>query len=220
MARRHTVENLSPLVIPGSFQRLFLYDPHLERLPTVSVAPGFAAHPAIASPWKNGTQVNFNHSGYMAVSRVLWRDALTYVTVRPLHYLQNWGESLRVFLLPASEYALLELNRSTLGFWDGVVRRVVYPNGTGALLWLGTVLTVGGGTALTLSRSSSAADGVPFAALLAAFTVTWVTVIGNGFEFGENNRVRVAIDPLLDCAVCACLHRLGHAARGVVKNTA
>lgn len=195
---------LSPLARIGGFLPPGTYVPYEAELPHVEVNWRLATHPALARPVKNGGQPNFNYVGYVRISRRLWRDAVTYIVANPRRYAANVAASLRQFARPASDYAFLEPNRTRLAPWTDWVRRIVYPDGRGWLIWCAVLIAVLGGLVVAWSRSVRATDGTRFAALFVATTVTWFIVVGNGLEFGENNRFRVAIDPLLYCSVCAC----------------
>lgn len=199
---------LSPLAKVGGFLPSSAYEPYAALLPVVEVNRTLAGHPALALPFKNGGQPNFNYRGYIGVSRALWRDATTYIAHDPRRYLANVGEGFSIFGRPASDYALLEPNRSVLEPYLRRVRRVLYPADTPWLIWFSAAVAVAGGGVLALARSALVSPGLRMAAAFAGFTVAWLVVVGNGLELGENNRFRVAIDPILFASVVGLCHLL------------
>jgi hypothetical protein len=189
---------LSPLSRSGGFLPLEAYEPYRREIDQKGQVSPMAEHPALSLRHKPvSNEPNFNHLQYVVIAELLKRDSLAFIRANPRHYGANVLTSLARFDDPAANYALLETNRVRVRRLIAVAQSIVYPSGSPVLVWLAVVITVIGGA---LSGSRARHESAPTAGLFAAITVLWL-VTANLVEFGENNRFRVAIDPLLYTAV-------------------
>ncbi len=213
----------------------------LARVPPYSVPEAYRAYepsvpatgiPILDQKRKSTAHINFNYRIYPIVSRQYLDDALTVVKKRPLTYLDAVGSAWLMFLRPSSDYPFLQDNRAQIAplvrFFNRYVGgQPVYTrtpgfdfHGAGSIAYLvaaGFVLCVVWGGALGVRaltrRHACKAD---LTLLFLWLNVLYVSVIGNAFEIGENQRFRFLINAFLSImlAVLAC-RACRHAARTV-----
>jgi hypothetical protein len=148
---------------------------------------------------KLGGDANFNHLWYAGISRILLRDSLTVIRVVQGRILQAMWDALQRFCRPTSDYGGISRNVAELQSLERIYRIVLYPGESSAVVATVLCLTIGWGLWLASRARFNADNWAPGAALgvFLVLSVGWVTVAGNVLEFGENNRFRFAVDPLL-----------------------
>ncbi len=181
------------------------------------VPPRFARIPAVAQEYRSTGVMNFNHYGWLLISRDYTKDAFWLARHRPILLLEGWLSAWACYFRSSSDYWLLP-NREKIEcprtFWDVVfygnwpesVRLGDLPiyNTIGCepelcvflliglpwLLWRGVHLGWRGDPRLPLTRAQR------LLILWACGTILYVALVGNCLDAGENNRFRFATDPL------------------------
>ena len=168
--------------------------------------PGSADAPELREPRKRSGAPNFNHEGYIAVSRALFGDALRTLALRPDVVASALGTGWLISLTPSSQWGFLAQNRRAmpryLWLWERVLsleaplpvrllgETQVFLSllfGIPWLLWRALRSFLKG------PRQSASAAAAGFCALC----IATVLVVGNTFEVGENQRFHAPLAPLL-----------------------
>ena len=157
---------------------------------------------------------DYNNINMIDISAEYGRGAYTLIRREPLHYLRNVWRAYNRFLDPP--YAGIELYRSDvltthahiydeLMYGKTLVDNVNRLAGTTVSSWLVVLLPAGllvyGGRLvwrcrLAWDRWRGALRRDPVM-IYAAFVITYVTVVSSLFDYGENNRFKVMVEPLL-----------------------
>ena len=209
-------EVLSPyaLVYPASplVQYRHLLEPHAPTGLAVLDAPtkgGAEATTAFRS--------NFNNLDYVEVSDRYLADAVRTVRARPDAYVRGVATAVRTFFRPPSAFFGLAGNRARVELVDRAYNLALGdltasdprppartpgaadgfappPGGPTWLVVVAYLLAICGGVATVAARLRRRQPVLVLAFLWS--TVTYVTVVGNLLEVGENNRFRLYSDPL------------------------
>ena len=190
-----------------------------------TLPPDHADAPELTVEKKASGMPNFNHLGYLSLSKE-YQIASSYIICHyPRQYLSASFDSWLRYCRPSWDNALLKLNRaalsgyiSALSSWRlhlwidlrpfrrnlfGVDSRDVAYRSTGlypltSLLFLPSILVATcAGAVVRLSRLVRLGDTSGLAFMFIAATVLYIAVLGNAVEFGENNRFRAMTDPLI-----------------------
>jgi hypothetical protein len=196
---------ISPLHRLGPFQDRARYQPYarlIERELPRSMPTGVAA---LDVDRKLSGLPNYNHLWYAGIARIMWRDVRRIVVVAPIGVARVFGQAVRLFCRPTSDYGGISANVQRIWSLETWYRRVLYPGESIALVGATLVFVIG--WCLTRAFAAPLPAGGPGlgvgAAVYVALAVSWVTVVGNLAEFGENNRFRFVLDPLLVAVVSA-----------------
>jgi hypothetical protein len=166
-------------------------------------------HPADCEPFKTNGRANFNHAGYIVLSRQLWKDSLAVIRDDPGRFaFQTLGSySLTLWYASDSVHALFKSNMEILAPLEAVYRYLyfgflsVQNRHSDARMWLRTAcvsllfLVFYAGTLMQVFRARGGRDitiaGLClFCMLIHAYTIAVSSII----EFGENNRFRFPVD--------------------------
>lgn len=201
---------ISPLHRVGPFRAVDRYRPYtalIESAMPGSMPTGVAV---LDLERKASGQANFNHLWYSAISRIFLRDAWQVVRRSPDRVALVFGRALALFCRPTSEYGGIIRTVTTLHRVERWYRRVLYPGDSIVVIVSALLLTVAVSLrSLTASAPNGEAILSPAAAAFVVVTVLWVVVVGNLAEFGENNRFRFTIDPLLVAVTTASVATVG-----------
>jgi hypothetical protein len=166
---------------------------------------------------------NFNYQCYLEVASAFMHDDLAALGSDPLSYISGQFDSWQRSMAPASIYPFLHEtgNGSDVAAYDTWYRRIVllempfprlvhspsgdlgaqyydhmgsFPQIDFTIIIAGLVIVVRGIGSL---RRRSSRGPVAIFDVFAAFTVAWTFVVGNALDFGENNRFRFAVEPLM-----------------------
>ncbi len=181
--------------------------------------------PALAEEFKSpdldgrGEPVpNYNYECLIARYDALLGDAVATARAHPGWVAKNVGGSFEIWASPSTLSPFVYLNRQEIGALDELVRRTLlldvawdppiaipeaWPVALSApdrsfhvslTIVLSTLVAVAGAlaAAFTWRRRTPARFGV----LIGGGTVAFVTLAGNLFEYGENNRIRFVVEPL------------------------
>lgn len=194
---------ISPLHRVGMFAPIEQYRPFASIIESALPRPVPTGVAALDLERKASGQPNFNHLWYAGISRLLLRDALTVVRVAPARVATVVGRALALFCRPTSEYGGIARTVQTVGVLEAWYRQVLYPGNSIAVVVLAIAATTlfAGWSAWPGRTDGQSLDPAGAGVLLT--TVVWVVVVANVAEYGENNRFRFAIDPLMVAALTA-----------------
>ena len=216
--------DLRALVARGEVSPLILIPPFspLERYAGKVGRPVGADVLALREPVKKGGDRNLNHIAYVELSRQYARDAIALIRAEPARYALCLQGAVARFMLPPSDYHLVSSNRQSLGGLDRLYDAVIYgvprawlgmpprtdvygpyeeqeaPVEAGELCWLwfgAGLLACATCARAAIRRPRMRATATVLAFCL--FNIAFVTIAANAVELGENNRFRVAIEPLV-----------------------
>jgi hypothetical protein len=220
---------LSQLALAGIFQSVDLYRQHFPWVPSATTGI-----PVLDQVRKQNGELNLNHLAYLEISRRFARDALQVIRLRPGVYLHCLLRTYFIFFVPASDYGFLsERNRAAIRSWEGSYDAVVnlrfqrhdvyklederarsplayYEHNIFNMGWsllLAYCLVVAYGFRHCRAAFRRAPADLPLV-LTGAFlwiSIVYVTVLGNALEYGENNRFRFDIDPLIFALLAVAL---------------
>lgn len=168
-------------------------------------------HPADCNEWKSTGKPNYNHRGYVQLSKQLWKDASSLIAEKPLLFAYYTFVSYSLMLWHASDSvtALFTNNMQVVERLEGVYRYlyggflgVESKRSTQYQWWMRTVLI----SALflccyasTLYAAVRKGDTLPCGTvtvcLLCLLIHAYTLSVSSLIEFGENNRFRVPADP-------------------------
>ena len=166
-------------------------------------------HPADCNEWKSTGKPNYNHAGYVVLSRQLWKDALSLIKLDPglFAFYTAGSYSLTLWYSSDSVHALFENNMEILKGLESIYRFLyfgflgVQNKHSDPLLWLRASLISGlfiffyAGTAVNLLRKENrASPAIAAVCLLCLLIHAYTLAVSSLIEFGENNRFRFPVD--------------------------
>lgn len=197
------------------------YDPP-EALADYFARAPHTGIPVLDQSHKSTGHANYNHLAYVAYSSDCLRDSLYVMAHYPASYLRSVGSAWLMFLRPASDYPYLRPNRDAIEPWSRAYARLiagqpVYPKepmfalapgtiGYGVLL--GYLLTVGFGIVTMLQQRPARASTADLVVSFMCLNLLYVSVVGNSFEIGENQRFHFATHPLLIASLALLATRI------------
>lgn len=199
---------VSPAFAVGPFQPVRAYPPALTNPATAVARERFGAPPALLHEPKDNGYPNMNHAGMIAVSRQLASDAMAATLARPGPVLRTMVRGLELFLSPASNSLFLADNRARLWRLDRIALAVLYPGNSRLLVGVWLLFAVASSGWLWL-RPPDEVSHLRAAAAFVCVTILWVAAVANLTEFGENNRFRFTLDPMVFAWNCAILWWIG-----------
>ena len=177
-------------------------------------------HPADCEPFKTTGRPNFNHTGYIDLSRQLWKDSLAIIRDDPGRFaFQTLGSySLTLWYASDSVHGLFKSNMEILEPLESAYRYLyfgffgVQNRHSDARMWLRTAcvsllfLVFYAGAIVQVFRARSGreiaiAGLCLFCMLIHAYTIAVSSII----EFGENNRFRFPVDGAFLVLMAGCL---------------
>lgn len=183
--RRRWVDagTLSRYAIVAPFLPIEAYGP-----PPRSAPP---AHPVLALP--------LNDERYIEVSETLARDAQWVITHEPSTYLTTAWLAIQRFFEPTTLHsAFMHVNMPVLAEYDVLFLSLLYPWGHVYLSVLAYFLPLLGGVAAWLAALCRRCPrSVGTQGLLLAGTLSYAFLVFNFTEWGENNRFRYTLLPLI-----------------------
>ena len=224
---------LSPLALQNPFQSLGTY-------PGDWTTPEFRDVPVLQRKLRGGRSPNFNRVEYIAVSRAFARDSFAAIRSRPDLYLDTVGRAALLYFTPASDYPFLKKNRAQLTVLEAIYNRSVF--GTFAAptagmqgewlsgreveerftwMWFALVLLGTAGALIAFVRELHAKTSLSPETTTRLFllaNVLYLSLVGIFLEFGENNRLRFPIDPLVVPLAMASIVPMVSAARNAVRS--
>jgi len=155
---------------------------------------------------------NFNHGAYVAISETFARDARVVLEREPELWWESTQHAWTLHFLPIHDYTFFHAQRRQAGPWMRAIERAYERLGGSGLAeweswdapmppfderpgWAWAVITgLAILVALIIALRRRRATGA--ALLFAVFTITWVGLVGNSLEVGENQRFRFLSEPL------------------------
>lgn len=217
------------LVARGSLSPLALRDTTYD--PPEALAPYFARTPrtgipVLDQPKKSTDHTNYSHLAYVAVSADALRDSLYVVRHYPGVYLRSVGEAFVMFMRPASDYPYVHPNRDLIEPWGRVYARLLAgqprypvapqfalePGTVGYGVLVGYLACIGFGLYVALRGRLRERSSEDASLLFMWLNIGYVSLVGNAFEIGENQRFRFSLHPLMITCLAMLAHRLYQAA--------
>ncbi|MGE5375888.1 MAG: ArnT family glycosyltransferase [Bacteroidota bacterium] len=195
---------LSPYPVREAFRSIDDYQGSMPLPPRRGIA-------VLDESLKSTGAVNFNHIFYVALSKQMAAEALSFMRSHPGLYLASVKQGFQIYFHASSDYLLFK-ERPTLGlesWWDRIfygqlrtyegdyTRR--WQNDPGYVGWwlvLSYLTAVIYGLKVTFSQSRYGRDPAGVVAFM-TFTIIYFTFMANFLDIGENNRFRFALDPLV-----------------------
>jgi len=200
--------------ILSNFSSIGPFSP-LDRYESLIEKPTPTGIPCLDRPLRGGATPNYNHLAYIEVSKAYQRDSLASILEAPSVWVSHVFGNLLIFFRPAQEFALRSGNQSSIAGWESFHDRWILwqiaPSDINkavdgrlplstlflscSLFWIliyPTALLFGIRTVWKGFRSPSS---LIYAFLL--FNLVYLILVGNIFEYGENNRFRFMSDPLV-----------------------
>jgi hypothetical protein len=209
---------ISGIAAVPTFSPLEAYRPYIEM-------PEPTGSRALDEERKGDGTPNFNHRAYIVISRQYLQAAIDLVRRRPGIYVAAVARGVCISFHPSTDYWVFERNRSRIQWADRAYNLLVYGQlhtpplesgcniGTASqfpfvfpVLLFASVL---GSTWLALRAGERPELRVTMA--FVATTIAWVMLVGNLFEFGENNRFLFVTAPLMWIALAVLVQRAVHA---------
>jgi hypothetical protein len=168
-------------------------------------------HPADCNELKSSGKPNYNHSGYVYLSKELWKDALSLIAEKPKLFayytfvsysLMLWHASDSVNILFMKNMQIVErLEEVYRFFYCGFLG--VENKGSSHYLWWVRTFMISAlflffyvSTLYTVLRKGNTIPfGIVTVCLFCFLIHTYTLFISSFIEFGENNRFRFPIDP-------------------------
>jgi F0F1-type ATP synthase assembly protein I len=172
----------------------------------------------------HGSSTNYNHIGFIQISRQYFRDGLTVLRLYPETYVQSIMSAFSIYFFPSSTLSFLDANREHIRrldeFYNSIFYGQILPPAShpgvedpsrrytetyyeriskvGIFLIAGVLVAVIYGWLLVSKALSQKPLDLPRALtiLFIYANVIYVTIVGNIAELAENQRYRFTIDPL------------------------
>ncbi len=198
---------ISTLSLVKPFRTLETYQRHFH----VALAEPTGI-PVLDQIQKSSGAPNLNNLTYISISKRYWTDALYVLSHYPGTYIGSLFESLLIYFIPTSSYSFLKDNRQEIGIFDKAYNllfcgQLQYEKeitddrrflNMGLFTALGYLIVIIYGFLLLKQAFRRRPISFPYALTLLFIwsNLVYVTVVGNAFELGENNRFRFMVDPL------------------------
>ncbi len=216
---------LSPVALIGTFSPLIDYPAEYRAVPAQ-----FADIPALAQETKSSGHVNYNHYGYIEISRQYGKDT-RYVLTHDRHALISGGaRGWILYLCSSSDYLAFyeEIGKNPLlrvenTVYDHLFYGRVPHRGVCLFLLIGLPLVVIYALRAARNHQLSLDESQRVLLLYLALSILYVALVGNTFNATENNRIRFMTDPfalvLLGFALQRRLNRVSGVGVRVADNT-
>jgi hypothetical protein len=202
-----TQRKLSTLSLVKPFRKLETYQRH-SHVPLAEPT----SVPVLDQTQKPSGAPNMNNLTYINISKQYWRDAQYVLVHYPGTYIKSLFESFFVYFIPSSSYSFLKENRQQIGVIDGAYNLILCGQlqyekeitddrsflNMGLFTALGYIAVIIYSFLLLGQAFKRKPINVPYTLTLLFIwlNLLYVTIVGNAFELGENNRFRFIVDPL------------------------
>lgn len=167
-------------------------------------------HPADCNEWRSSGYPNYNHSGYVYLSKQLWKDAVSLILYNPTLFafytagsysLMLWHSSDSVHALFMNNMQIVEKIENFYRFLYFGFLGVESKQSTQSMWWMRTIvisavfLLFYASTVINLFRNGNSTPSTLLTVCLFCFLIhTYTLCISSLIEFGENNRFRFPVD--------------------------
>lgn len=198
---------LSPFAQYPSFSGPQVYLPLLPDTPTTGL-------PILDAVNKSNGRSNFHHLVYVETGKYYRQDALRVIRAHPALYLRSIAQSFYIFFHSASDYDLLDYNRQRIPAFESGWNRVFFGQwqmnetleerlgnlslrNMGWLILLAFIAALYGSIRHLWRQRKALDDSKNLLILFMGFNLLYLTLAGNLFDLGENNRFRFAADSFI-----------------------
>lgn len=168
-------------------------------------------HPLRRRETKLGGDINYHHAVYSAAARAYLQDAWAVIRARPDLYLRAVGKAYLLYTTSPAEWRPLDSLRSQLSGYGGSLPRLTTlrlgESRAGLPFLLIPLLLLVAARDLWLVAFRGRREPARLVRVFALFLVAYVTFVGSFLDYGENNRFRFMIEPLLYVETAALLRR-------------
>jgi hypothetical protein len=166
-------------------------------------------HPADCNVWRTTGKPNFNHSGYVYLSKQLWKDALKLISYNPSIFTLYTAGSYCLTLWHSSDsvHALFKENMEVVKNLEKIYRFLYFgfigiqSKHADPGIWVRTILITVFFLLLYLStlvnlfrKNTIVTPGIATVCLFSLIIHSYTLTISTLIEFGENNRFRFCVD--------------------------
>jgi hypothetical protein len=167
-------------------------------------------HSSDCDELKTNGKPNFNHIGYVYVSKQLWKDSMSLIFLNPSLFVLYTAGSYCITLWHSSDsvHALFENNMSVVENLENIYRFLnfgfmgVVNKYSNKGQWARTIvitafiLFIYAGASVNIFRKNNfISPGVKFVCLFCILIHSYAIIVSSVIEFGENNRFRFPVDP-------------------------
>ncbi len=206
LARFHKQSVISSYALKGGYEP---FRPVTDYLPPEKLGSVTCHHPSDCSVFKSTGKPNFNHAGYVPVSKALFHDAASLIAHNPSRFIWDslCSYALTLWYSSDSVHALFMDNMRILKPLEDIYRYiyfgfiVVLNKHADPGLWVRTALiSLVFFTAylLTLLNTFTGHTGfnarIVVVCIVCIFIHAYTIIISSLIEFGENNRFRAPVD--------------------------
>lgn len=223
VSQGYTVSELEDLVEKGELHAMVVNSGYF-RPPAYFTDYGYDD----TSPVAALSQQNFHNIVYTDVGPVFFNDALRLIRTDPLHYLVNVARAYRIYVKPSFDLQPNQMypvprNANKIGAHVTLYRRIVYGDWIASALQkvigvnIGSVIfgllpvSLGYYFLYGLKRANVSLSAwvalireKPLVFYIVAL-ISYTTVVSCLFEYGENNRFKVPVEPVLWLLIVAAL---------------
>ncbi len=185
--------------------------------------------PVLERETRSNGAVNYNNGIYAVVSKLYLSDSLKLILARPEDYLSVVVRSVLIFARPSSDFPFLAINRARIAayrdpfnfwiygvrwpvpahlpsYWDPLSESLHVLWDEAGIRWMIVALVALGLSAREVG--SARLKGAPRVVLgFLVLTCVYVALVGNLFEYAENNRFKFVIEPFLVAAIIFAAQR-------------
>lgn len=164
---------------------------------------------------------NYNNIAYIYISRQYLKDAFSILISHPEVFLKGLLRSFKLYFIPSGQYAAFRGNKKYIEYMDRFYNVIFYGQllykidssiekgdvryytqrffNMGLFIVLILLISIFYGLYSIIKAFSEKTPDLPFAltVLFLWINIMYITLVGNFFELGENNRFRFMIDPFL-----------------------
>ncbi|MCP4566558.1 MAG: hypothetical protein GY841_03130 [FCB group bacterium] len=200
-------QKISDLSVIKPFRKLEIYQ-HYSDYPLAELT----GIPVLDQKRKSTGATNMNNLTYISISGDYWRDARYVLFHYPGTYIGSLSESFFTYFIPSSSYSFLKDNRQKISLVDRAYNLVLCGQlqyekeitdvraflSIGLFTVLGYIVVMIYSLLLLRQAFRRKPISYPFALTLLFIwlNLLYVTIVGNAFELGENNRFRFIAEPL------------------------
>ncbi len=210
-------KKLPALAQRNPFSRISLYGEEYSAVPEA-----YRDIPAVAAEAKSNGRPNFNHFGYIAVSKGYLEASVYQISHHFRGYARNVSVAWRLYFRPSVKFATVTRNKRALGRYAGLApfvgprykRRLrvgeKYYVDAIPLAVPAALITLCIGSVLAAARGGKArreSEAGPSYAFM-VMTVLYVAFLCNSIELMENARFRVMTNPILYVATLVSLREI------------
>ncbi len=205
---------ITGIVALRPFGELEEYQTFLKSIPRAGI-------PILDQEYKSSRKPNLNHLAYVSLSEKYCDDSIAIIKEYPLEYMKIVSYGFYNYFLPSNYYIFIHANRMKINFYDRIYNIIVYGqflerfdpmdfNYTKSIIIHGFKMLLHCGIFIFaayclifwysisyLIKCSNERNSAKYAVILfIILNMTYITLVCNAMEFGENQRYRFLTEPM------------------------